>query len=206
MLSWFGIHGSVLKRFKSYLSSRSFRVTCNDSCSSCLCGVPQGSVLGALLFITYTTPLSIPLFHLSLNHHLYADDTQLSFSFYPQDLHLSIACLQNALHQISSWMTANLLTLNSSKSEFLFIGHKQQLAKLLGTCEASRFDSNSNRTSRFDSKVTGPFENFESPRLPHLPSYKNTIHCSTTNFNRFGIATGIYIEFNLINSCRPTCS
>jgi len=40
----------------------------------------------------------------------------------------------------------------------------------LGTCEASRFDSNSNRRSRFDSKVTGRFENFESPRLPRLPS------------------------------------
>ena len=67
---------------------------------------------------------------LSLNHHLYADDTQLFFSFYPQDLDLSIACLQNALHDIASWMTANLLTLNSSKTEFLLIGLKQQFAKL----------------------------------------------------------------------------
>jgi len=40
---------------------------------------------------------------------------------------------------------------------------------LVGTCKASRFDLN--RTSRFDSKVTGRFKNFESPRLPRLPSY-----------------------------------
>jgi len=40
---------------------------------------------------------------------------------------------------------------------------------VLWTCEASRFDSN--QTSRFDSKVMGRFENFESSRLPHLPSY-----------------------------------
>jgi len=56
--------------------------------------------------------------------------TQLFFSFYPQDLDLSITCLQNALHQITSWMTANLVTLNSSKPEFFLDGLKQQLAKL----------------------------------------------------------------------------
>ena len=67
---------------------------------------------------------------LSLNHHLYADDIQLFFSFYPSDIESSITHLQNALQQISSWMTANLLILNSSKIEFLLNGLKQQLAKL----------------------------------------------------------------------------
>jgi len=56
------------------------------------------------------------------------------FSFYPQGLDLSIVCLQNALHQISSWITANRLSwaklLIIPKTEFLLIGLKQQLAKL----------------------------------------------------------------------------
>jgi len=58
--SWFGIHGTVLNWFTSYLSSRFFRVKCaNDlSSSTSFCGVPQGSVVGPLLFIMYTTPLS----------------------------------------------------------------------------------------------------------------------------------------------------
>jgi len=76
-----------------------------------------------------TTPLSTLISSLSLNHHLYADDTQLFFSFHPRDFDSSISHLQTALQLISSWMSADLLTLNSSKTEFLIIGLKQQLSK-----------------------------------------------------------------------------
>jgi len=109
--SWFGITGTVLDWFKSYLSSHPFHVKCKSSFSSlhtCFCDIPQGSVLGPLLFIIYTTPLSSLISSLSLNHHLHADDTQLFFSFHPPDVHSSITHLQNALQQISSWMTSNL--------------------------------------------------------------------------------------------------
>ena len=78
----------------------------------------------------YTTPLSTLISSLSLNHHLYADDTQLFFLFYPPNFDSSITHLQNALQQISTWMTTNLLTLNSSKTEFLLIGLKKQLDKI----------------------------------------------------------------------------
>ena len=73
--SWFGIHGSVLSWFKSYLSSRFFCVKCETDLSSwhtSSCGVPQGSVLGPLLFVMYTTPLSTLISSCSLNYHLYA--------------------------------------------------------------------------------------------------------------------------------------
>ena len=92
--SWFSIHGSVLSWFKSYLSSRSFRVKCHDNLSSfhtSSCGVPQWSVLGPILFVMYTTPLSMhSISSLSLDHHLYADDTQL-FSFHPLNFDSSIS-------------------------------------------------------------------------------------------------------------------
>jgi len=110
--SWFGIHGSVW--FKSYLTSRSFLVKCDKDFSSehiSSCGVPQGSVLGPLLFVMYTTPLSTLMSSLSLNHHLYADNTQIFFSFHHRNFDSSVAHLQTALRHISSWMSANLLRL-----------------------------------------------------------------------------------------------
>ena len=131
--SWFGIHGSVLSWFKSHLSSRPFRVTCETDLSSwhtSPCGVPQGFVLGPLLFVMYTTPLSTLISSCSLNHHLYADDTQLLLSFLPTHFDSRIDRFHNALDQISSWMTANLLTLNSLKTKFLRIGLSKQLAKI----------------------------------------------------------------------------
>jgi len=78
----------------------------------------------------YTTLLSTLISSLSLNHRFYADDTQLLFTFHPPDFDSNITYVQNALQQISSWMTANLLTLNSSKTEFLLIGLSKQLAKI----------------------------------------------------------------------------
>jgi len=70
----------------------------------------------------YTSPPSTLISSLSLNHHLYADDTQY-FSFYAPDFPSNITYLLNALQHISSWM--NLPTLNTSKTEFLLIGLKQ---------------------------------------------------------------------------------
>ena len=78
----------------------------------------------------YTTPLSTLVSSLALNHHLYADDTQLFLSFRPSDFHSNVSHLQNALQHIASCMTVNLFTLNSSKTEFLLIGLKQQLSKI----------------------------------------------------------------------------
>ena len=86
----------------------------------------------ALFFSTFTlSPLSSLISKTSLSHHLYADDTQLFLSFIPKDFPIAIAQLQSTIASIQNWMTANLLTLNPSKTEFLLIGLQQQRDKIL---------------------------------------------------------------------------
>ncbi len=87
-LSSLDITGIPLHWFESYLTGRSFRVAWGGEVSKThqlVTGVPQGSVLGPLLFSTYTTSLAPIIQAHGFSYHFYADDTQLYLSFRPDD-------------------------------------------------------------------------------------------------------------------------
>src|SRR6218665_940800 len=92
-------------------------------CSSTICSRPPSVIL-------YTAPLSKLISSSSVDHHLYADDTQLFISFSPHSIQDALNHIRNTINQISAWMTTNLLCLNPSKTELLIIGLREQLSKL----------------------------------------------------------------------------
>ncbi len=122
-----GVEGVSLKWFESYLTNRSQSILINGTESekqNLAYGVPQGSVLGPLLFTIYTAPLGDLLRQHGLDYHIYADDTKLYLSFAPiqEAADLAISNLELCIQDIRSWMKANKLKLNDSKTEFIIVG------------------------------------------------------------------------------------
>ncbi len=120
-LSSLDITGIPLRWFESYLTGRSFRVAWGGEVSKAnqlVTGVPQGSVLGPLLFSTYTTSLAPIIQAHGFSNHFYADDTQLYLSFRPDDPTVA-ARISGCLADISAWMKEHHLQLNLAKTELL---------------------------------------------------------------------------------------
>ena len=132
---YYGISELALGWFKLYLSGRTHSVKVGSTLSHPAVlqyGVPQGSVLGPILFSLYTNPISSIIHsHSSINHHFYADDTQLYITLSTTNFSHSIQKLKNCLNDIQNLMFANNLKLNPEKTEFILIGSKNNHKQLL---------------------------------------------------------------------------
>ena len=124
----FGFTGPSLSWIESYLTDRKQFVKLGDD-KSTICnmtsGVPQGSVLGPLLFSAYLSPISRLIQSFGLLHHIYADDITLILSFDPKLSPLKL--LNDCTCALSNWLMFNGLRLNPSKSEVLWTGTRQQV-------------------------------------------------------------------------------
>ena len=121
--SWFGLRGTVLKWFASHLSDRCQTIKVGSTLSELsklIYGVPEGSVLGPLLFSLDTTPLSkIIHLHPHIKFYFYADDTQLYIHLSHKNASAALAKLNACLHDVQRWMSLSNLKLNPKKLNLL---------------------------------------------------------------------------------------
>ena len=94
------------------------------------CGVPQGSVLGPQKFIAYTEDLAELIDEYCLNHHMYADDTQMIEQTTVPGIPVTIMKLQSCIGATQEWCKSRRLQLNPAKTELIWFGSKANLKKM----------------------------------------------------------------------------
>jgi hypothetical protein len=121
---------------RSYLEQRTQKVICCDveSSSSLLgCGVPQGSVLGPLLFSLYISEISSVMDKHNVKYALYADDIQVFMSSSLSEFRTTISRMERCIEEVKDWLTSVGLILNCSKTEFIIFAGKANLEVTCGT-------------------------------------------------------------------------
>ena len=122
-LKLFGVTDKNLAWFQSYLSNRKQYIEIGENSKTdpkyVTCGVPQGSILGPLLFLVYVNDL--PNASRLLDPTMFADDTNLFFNH--KGIKHLFTVVNNELVNIKDWFTANRLSLNVEKAKYLFF-HK----------------------------------------------------------------------------------
>ena len=123
----FGFTDTVLQWFSSYLTDRTHYVSLSNHCSAFApvhSGVPQGSVLGPMLFTMHTKPLSAIIDSHSIIYHSFADDLQLQMSAPPYRISELLHSMQSCISDVKAWATVNMLKYNDNKTELMLVTSK----------------------------------------------------------------------------------
>lgn len=126
ILQYIGFDLKSINLLESYLSNRYQVVSINNAISNSLPltqGVPQGSILGPLLYSVYTFNLLTSVKYCSC--HLYADDTQLLYSFAPNQINQAIDFINQDLQSLNTFSQDHFLKINSAKSYAVLFGSKK---------------------------------------------------------------------------------
>jgi len=141
----FVICSSALRWLQLFATGRYQYVGAQKSLPTiCASGVPQGSVLGTLLFAMYISPISNVVTAHSLGHHQYADDTQLYMAVRPS-ADVTFTAVSQCVEDVARWFLENGLLLNPAKTEAVLFGAKAQRDKI----PSARALTSQRRWSRF---------------------------------------------------------
>ncbi len=128
-LEQLGICGNLLKWLESYLSNRKQRVVINGKMSDprpINASVPQGSILGPLLFLVYVNDL---VDDRQTTPYLFADDTSLLATINPRDPVSTFSDINNDLCTLSNWANQWRVTFNASKTVYMIISNKSKVPR-----------------------------------------------------------------------------
>ena len=141
LLQWlemiYGVRGSVLYWFASYFSERFQSVIADGVVSAShpfVYGVPQGSILGPVLFTLYSQPLSDVISDHDRDYHKYAGDTELSKRASPDQFNSVQSCIQTCIDDVLIWMSSNKLKLNTDKTEVMPVCSISRVALVESEC------------------------------------------------------------------------
>lgn len=190
-----GLTGTALNFIKSYLSNRHQITQIGQSKSSLheiTTGVPQGSILGPLLFLVYINDLT----QLKLNGNvtLYADDTCLFY--YGTEIKSITKQAQNDLHLLSNWFKSNLLSINASKTNYIIITNRNKHITPYDPLTINGVKINKSNQEKYlglilDEKLTW---------RPHIENIKSKIIPLTGALRRISSYLPKQIKYHLYNS------